>query len=165
MVLGFGIGLAWNIINKGDNWKYGVGFLLAHQKTRGYVWVGAKWTARTLGPPALVFIQDIAFVTRGAAGLAAETRTAAAIGRGVMIGAAVGVGYTGGAVAGTAIVSQAEKEGIVYEGATADVLDFYLGREEAHYWDQGDKPTPGYFNVPGNVGFIASHYWNKWTKN
>jgi len=93
------------------------------------------------------------------------TQTGQAAGRvvaaGAMTAAAVGVGYTAGAVTGTVIVSQAEKKGIVYEGATEDVLDFYTG--EGQYWAQGeDDPTPGYFNIPGNASLIAKHYWNKW---
>jgi len=92
-----------------------------------------------------------------------------------MIGAAAGVGYTAGAVAGTAIISVAEEEEIVYEGATADVLDFYLGRAEGDYWGDYDwkgKPQagearteeagmPGFFNIPGNVRYIAGWYWNR----
>lgn len=70
--------------------------------------------------------------------------------------AAVGAGYTIGAVTGTAIISVAESKGYFYEGATADVLDFYMGK--GHYWDQGDKPTPGFFNIPGNISYIWGKY-------
>lgn len=48
---------------------------------------------------------------------------------GIGVGAAVGAtvaGYVVGAAAGTVVVSEAEKKGIVYEGATEDVLDLYL---------------------------------------
>ena len=74
----------------------------------------------------------------------------------VQIGAGAALGYTIGAVSGTAIVSVAEKKGIVKEGSTIDVLDFYMGK--GHYWDQGEMPTPGYFNIPGNVKFIWGKY-------
>jgi len=68
----------------------------------------------------------------------------------VAVGAALG--YTIGAVTGTTIVAGAESQGWVKEGSTAEVLDFYMGK--GHYWDQGDKPTPGYFNIPGNLKYI-----------
>jgi hypothetical protein len=68
----------------------------------------------------------------------------------VVAGAALG--YTIGAVTGTAIVAGAESKGWVKEGSTAEVLDFYMGK--GHYWDQGDMPTPGYFNIPGNLKYI-----------
>lgn len=68
----------------------------------------------------------------------------------IAVGAALG--YVIGAVVGTSIVYVLEEEGLVKEGSTADVLDFYMG--EGHYWDQGDRPTPGYFNIPGNIEFI-----------
>ena len=66
--------------------------------------------------------------------------------------AAAALGYAIGAVAGTAIVHVAEEKGLVKEGSTADVLDFYMGK--GHYMAQGDMPTPGYFNIPGNIKFI-----------
>lgn len=74
----------------------------------------------------------------------------------IVAGAALG--YTIGAVTGTAIVAGAESQGWVQEGSTADVLDFYMGK--GHYWDQGDQPTPGYFNIPGNVKYIWGKYTN-----
>lgn len=163
MVVSFGIGLGWTIITKGDNWKYLVGFSLAHPGVRGYVWGRIVWAAPYVWNASRVVASDALFLSRAAVG----TRTAAAIGSAaqtVALGAAsVGAGYTIGAVTGTVIIDQAEKRGMVYEGATKDVLDFYTGSEEAHYWAQGDKATPGYFNIPGNASFIAKHYWNKWT--
>jgi len=84
-----------------------------------------------------------------------------------MIAAGAAVGYTGGAMIGTGLISLAEKEGVVYEGATADVLDFYLLRagdsetsRERSEWYESDTPI---LNIPGDVKFIAGHYWNKWT--
>jgi len=159
MVVSFFIGLGWNTVSKGNNWKYLVGFSLAHPMTRGAIWKGAKWAAPYAWSATKVLATDTVTVSRAVA----TTRTAAAVGSGVTIAAAVGVGYTAGAVTGTIIVSEAEKKGIVYEGATADVLDFYNPVSgSGHYWDQADQPTPGYFNIPGNVKFIAGHYWNKW---
>jgi len=68
----------------------------------------------------------------------------------IVVGAALG--YTIGAVTGTAIVHVAEERGLVKAGSTADVLDFYMGK--GHYWEQGNMPTPGYFNIIGNAKFI-----------
>jgi len=100
---------------------------------------------------AAVVVSDAAIIGRAALGTTTVTTAAS-----------IGAGYAIGAVAGTVVVSEAEKREIVYEGATADVIDFYLG--EGHYWEQGaDDPTPGYFNIPGNASLIAKHYWNKWT--
>lgn len=82
----------------------------------------------------------------------------------VQTAAGAALGYTAGAVVSTTIISEAEKEGLVYEGATKDVLGFYgfdAGGMEPHYWDQGDRPTPGYFNIPGNVKYIWKHYTSK----
>jgi len=75
---------------------------------------------------------------------------------GTQVVAGAALGYTIGAVTGTAIVAGAESKGWVKEGSTADVLDFYMGK--GHYWEQGEEPTPGYFNIPGNVGFIWGKY-------
>jgi len=119
---------------------------------------GAPWLLRTAWAGTKIVAADAAVMARAAA----TTQTGAALGSAATIVAAVGVGYTVGAVTGAVIVREAEKREIVYEGATADVLDFYTG--EGHYWAQGeDDPTPGYFNIPGNASLIAKHYWNKWT--
>jgi hypothetical protein len=157
MVVSFAIGWSWNRFTRGDNWKFLIGFAMAHPTTRGWIWKGVRWGAPLAWGATKVVAADAAVVAQAAA----TTRTAAAIGSGATVVAAVGVGYTVGAVTGAVIVSQAEKKEIVYEGATADVLDFYTG--EGHYWEQGaDDPTPGYFNIPGNASLIAKHYWNKW---
>jgi len=77
--------------------------------------------------------------------------------QGTQIVAGAALGYTIGAVTGTAIVAGAESKGWVQEGSTADVLDFYMGK--GHYWAQGEEmPTPGYFNIPGNLKFIWGAY-------
>lgn len=92
----------------------------------------------------------------------AKTMTADLLGStAVQTVAGTALGYAAGATVGTALVAQAEKEGRVYEGATKDVLGFYgfdAGGMEPHYWDQKDRPTPGYFNIPGNVKYILKHY-------
>jgi len=114
----------------------------------------APWLLRAGWSGARILAADTALMARAAAG----TQTAAIVANVVL---PITTGYVIGAVAGTAIVSQAEKKEIVYEGATADVLDFYMG--EGQYWEQGpNDPTPGYFNIPGNASLIAKHYWNKW---
>lgn len=151
-ISGFGIGLGWSVLLGGDFWKYATGFGLAHPRSRNFIWRGALRVAPLAWGGMKVIGSDIAIVSRAAMG----TRTASLLGGGISLAAAAGLGYTGGAVVGTGIISVAEKKGIVYQGATADVLDFYMG--EGHYWDQGERPTPGYFNIPGNLRFIYRHY-------
>jgi len=167
MVAGFAIGLGWTYANRGSVFTFILGFGLAHPWSRGWIWTGVRWAAPIAWSGTKVLASDALFLSRAAMG----TRTAAAIGTGaqtVALGAAaVGAGYTIGAVVGTSIISKAEKEGIAYTGATADVLDFYLlkggGSEtsrERSAWYESDKPI---LNIPGDVSFIAKHYWNKWT--
>ena len=152
MVVSFFIGLGWTAVSKGSNWKYLVGFALANQRTRAGLWTGAKWVAPYAWAGTRVLVADT--ITVGAA--VAKTQTAAVIG-------SVAAGYVIGAAVGTGVVYVAEEKGIVYEGATKDVMDFYNPVSgEGHYWKQGDKPTPGYFNIPGNVAFIARTYWGRW---
>jgi len=137
--------VGWGIITLGltSNW-------ILKPVQRGLVYT-APWILRGAWAGTKLVAADTAIVGRALLG----TTTVTAV-------AAVGTGYTIGAVTGTVLVHVAEEKEIVYEGATADVLDFYLG--EGQYWAQGaDDPTPGYFNIPGNVKFIAGHYWNKWT--
>lgn len=156
MVVSFAIGIGWTLLKNEKVWPFVVGAALATPWTRRTIWRGLVYAAPYVWGATKVVAADTAIIARAAA----TTRTAAVVGSGATVVAAAGLGYTAGAVAGTIIVSQAEKEGIVYEGATADVLDFYTG--EGHYWDQGEAPTPGYFNIPGNASLIAKHYWNKW---
>jgi len=74
--------------------------------------------------------------------------------------AGAALGYAIGAVVGTGVVAVAEEQGWVKEGSTADVIGFYTGGYydaggmEPHYWAQGEQPTPGYFNIPGNLSSI-----------
>jgi len=185
---GFVYGLVWNKYTQGSAGLFIGGYMFAQGGWPLTKWVGrGAWKfGRWAGPPvgrwslarAAVLGSDLMIMGEAAA----STQTAAAIGRGAMIGAAVGVGYTGGAVVGTGIVSLAEKEGIVYEGATEDVLDFYMGQAEGDYWGDYDwkgkpksgptstfkngklvveEPMPGFFNIPGNVRYIAGWYWNR----
>jgi len=158
MVISFFIGLGWNTVSKGNNWKYLIGFGMAHPATRGALWKGAKWLAPYAWSAARVLGADTLTVSRAVA----ATRTAATVGSGVSIAAAATVGYTAGAVVGTSIIAVAEEKEMVYEGATADVLDFYLLRgggsetsRDRSAWYESDIPI---LNIPGDVGFIAKHY-------
>jgi len=170
MLVPFIVGAGWNYITKGDNWKFLVGFGLSAavgvkgraQIWRGtvwaspYIWSGTKWIARRAAAGAVVVASDAAIMGRAFT----TTQTGAAMGGVVTIGAAIGVGYTVGAVTTTIAVGKAEEKGLLYEGAQADILDFYTpGVGDAHYWDQADRPTPGYFNIPGNVKFIWQSYF------
>ena len=140
--------LAWGLITLGltSGW-------ILRPIERGLI-RSAPWLLRAGWSGAKIVAADTAVMARAAAG----TETAAIVARVVL---PVTTGYVIGAVSGTAIVHVAEEKEIVYEGATADVLDFYTG--EGQYWAQGeDDPTPGYFNIPGNASLIAKHYWNKW---
>jgi len=159
MVVTFLLGLGWNSLRKQPVAPFLTGVAIAHPWSRAKLWQGVVWTAPRIWAASKILASDSLIIGRAATG----TRTAAALGSGATIVAAVGVGYTVGAVTGTVIVSQAEERELVYEGATADVLDFYTG--EGQYWAQGDDPTPGYFNIPGNVKFIATTYWDRWTKD
>lgn len=157
MVVSFAIGLGWNRLVKGDTWKYVLGALIAHPRTRVYLWRGMVWGS----PYAWIVAKDIGYVAGQTGAAIGRTRTAAAVAR---VGGPVIAGYVIGAAVGTGIVYVAEEKEIVYEGATEDVIDFYTGRGE--YWGDYDivgRPTtddpgrPGYFNVPGNLGIIADH--------
>ena len=84
--------------------------------------------------------------------------------KGVPLLAAAGLGWGIGAIVGTTIISQAEKKEMVYEGATADVIDFYLPGGKGHYFESAPmpgaptgKPMPGYFNVGGNIEYILEN--------
>jgi len=144
--------LAWSALSTGLSAAIGSGAFW-----RG-AWGGVRVAAGVAAPPAWILAKDIGYVAGQTGRAIASTPSARVIAKGA---GAVTAGYVIGAVTGTAIVSQAEKRDIVYEGATADVIDFYTG--EGQYWDQGTNPTPGYFNIPGNASLIAKHYWNKWT--
>jgi len=165
-------------------------------------WPLARWLAgggwqfaRWAGPP--LFRTSLAYgavvgsdaVIMGQA--FAATRHGAAITKVGKGGGAVAVGYIAGAAVGTGIIYIAEKEGVVYEGATKDVFAFYSGQSEADYWGNTDwkgKPnsttvvdpvsggmsatggtgiiprekTPGYFNIPGNLRFIWGRASGSW---
>jgi len=170
MVVSFAIGLGWNRLVKGDTWKYVLGALIAHPSTRGFLWRGAKWGAPFAWSATKIVAADAVTVTRAAAGTRTGLAVRGAVGAGAVTITAVAAGAAIGAVTGTAIVAVAEDREIVYEGATADVLDFYTGQAEGQYWGDytitGAKKTedagmPGYFNIPGNVRFIVGHYWNR----
>jgi len=156
--IGVGLSTGVNVGLKGGNIYNVVGWsaltgVLTYALSSGRFWGTAWGGVRLAGPPLWIVAKDVAFVTRGTAGLVVQTRTAQAVGKGA---GALTAGYVIGAAAGTGIVYVAEKKEIVYEGATEDVIDFYTGG--GHYWEQGpEDPTPGYFNIPGNVSLIADH--------
>lgn len=164
MVVSFIIGLGWNAATRGNNWKYLIGFSLAHPTTRAALWRAAKWGSPYAWSATKVLAADTITVARAAA----ATRTGAAVGSGITLAAAAALGYTAGAVIGTTIISAAEKREMVYEGATADVLDFYLLRggvnetnRDRSAWYQSDIPI---LNIPGDAGFIAKNYlWDSWS--
>jgi len=156
---GVGVGVRGGNIYEVVGWSAltaGLSASLGSGRTWRAAWAGTRWAAPYVARGTVAVASDVGIMGKAFT----TTRTAAALGSGVTVAATIGVGYTAGAVTGTIIVSQAEKKGIVYEGATADVLDFYTGK--GHYIDQGTNPTPGYFNIPGNASLIAKHYWNKW---
>jgi hypothetical protein len=137
IVAGIGIG----IYIKGGSLKE-VGF-----------WAGATY----LGAYAITHpIQSTVMVARGAKyGFTSSIQTMSAdfLAAGpTQLVAGAAFGYALGAVTGTVIVHVAEEKGLVKEGSTAEVLDFYMGK--GHYWEQGSEPTPGYFNIPGNLKYI-----------
>jgi hypothetical protein len=123
---------------------------------RTTAWRGIVWASPYVWSATKVVATDTATVLRAAAATQTARTVGSAAGSVLALAAGAALGYAIGAVVGTIIISKAEKEGVVYEGATADVLDFYMGK--GHYWDQGAEPTPGYFNIPGNIGFITEHY-------
>jgi len=164
--------IAWGLITLGAT----SGWILRPVEAR--IISGAPWLLRTTWAYGRVAAADAAIMARAAA----TTQTGGAVGGAATIVAAAALGYTGGAVVGTGIISLAEKEGVVYEGATADVLAFYLGQAEGEYWGDYDwkgqpksgpkpvfkhgklvveEPRPGFFNIPGNVRYIAGWYWNR----
>lgn len=156
---GVGVGLQGGSLGRSLGWAVlttGLTSTLSSGRTWRAAWAGTRWAAPYVARGGIAVAGDIGIMGKAFT----TTRTAAALGSGVTVAATIGVGYTAGAVTGTIIVSEAEKRDIVYEGATADVLDFYTGG--GHYYDQGTNPTPGYFNIPGNASLIAKHYWNKW---
>jgi len=128
------------------------------------MWRGAKFVAPYAWAATRVLAADAVTVSRAVA----ATRTAATVGSGVTLAAAATVGYTAGAVVGTSIIAVAEEQEMVYEGATADVLDFYLLRggesetsRDRSAWYETEIPI---LNIPGDAGFIAKHYlWDSWS--
>jgi len=159
MLFPFFIGAGWNYLSKGSNWKYVVGFGIttaagatgrariwsATKWAAPFVWQGGKWIARKAAQGAVVVAADAAIMGRAAA----TTTIGGAAGTATMIAAGAAVGYTGGAVIGTGLISLAEKE----------AGDSETSRERSE-WYESDIPIA---NIPGDVKFIAGHYWNKWT--
>ena len=135
----------------------------------------AFWTATTLAISQMVLhpVRSTVAISRGASYVwttPLKGMTADAVGsQAAQVTAGAALGYAIGATVGTTITAVAEEKGLVYEGATADVLDFYLPGRDAHYWDPAPmpgnpegEPMPGYFNIPGDARYIYRHYRNKW---
>ena len=152
---------------------YAIGWGLTHPKETFIIAIGlrfapipmarAAWATGTImGPATLQLTRQLAIIAfeesamvRGATHLFTK---------GIPLLAAAGLGWGIGAVVGTTIISEAEKREMVYEGATADVIDFYLPGGKGHYWESapppGDptaEPRPGYFNIPGNIEWILEN--------
>jgi len=170
---GVGVGVRGGNIYSVLGWSAATGVLAGALGRKGLytgAWAGVRATSVYLAPPAWILLKDIGTVAYGTAKLIVKTPTAKAVGKGA---GTVAAGYIIGAAVGTGVVYVAEEKGIVYEGATGDVIDFYTGGGD--YWGDYDwkgQPTavpdvqgrPGYFNVPGNLGIIADHvkhghYW------
>lgn len=151
-----GWGVTWAYNNPAETVVLGVAIRYAPVPTARIAWA----LAAEYGPASLSLssrIAQIAYeefaIVRGGTQI---------ITKGVPLAAAAGLGYGIGAVAGTTIISQAEKKELVYEGATKDVLDFYMGK--GHYFGEapmpgaaGGEPMPGYFNIGGNIEYILEH--------
>jgi len=174
LAIPIGIGVGTGVTKKygGGSWGSSLGYATATTlvaatiRNPAAVTRGSFNVARFLYPvirvPVAFLWQDLLWPAARPLGMGILRSAGAIVGSqtALVISAAM-MGYAIGAVTGTIIVSQAEKKGIVYEGATADVLDFYMGK--GHYWAQGDHATPGYFNIPGNVRFITKHYLDRST--
>jgi len=124
----------------------------------GAFWRGA-WAASN-------YLRIGAPLASGGSSILATGSAAGGIGVGAAVGA-VAAGAVVGAVTGTAIVAVAERKEIVYAGATKDVASFYMlqGGKSAtsrdrSAWYESDIPV---LNIPGDVKFIAGHYWKKYT--
>jgi len=176
--VGVGVSTGVNVGFRGGNiyevlgWSTLTGVISGALVRRGFyqgAWAGVRATAVVVGPPAWILLKDIAFVVGETGKAISKTRSARVVAKGT---GTLAAGYVIGATVGTGIIYVAEKKEIVYEGATEDVIAFYLGGGD--YWGQYDwkgQPTtpdpgrPGYFNVPGNLGIIAEHvkhghYWH-----
>jgi len=161
---GIGVGVRGGNIYEVVGWSALTGITSAGLSRIGFAgaWAGVRATGAYLGPPAWILVKDIAFVAVETGKAIGKTRSGKAVGKG---SGALAAGYVAGAIVGTGIVYVAEKEGIVYEGATTDVARFYTGG--GHYWGEDynwkgqptteDPGRPGYFNAPGNLGIIADH--------
>jgi len=161
---GVGVGIRGGNIYEVLGWSAVTGVLTGALGKRALytgAWAGVRATGAYLAPPAWMVLKDIAHVVWGTGKLIVKTPTAKAVGKGA---GTVAAGYVIGAAVGTGVVYVAEEKGIVYEGATEDVVDFYIGKGE--YWGDydwkgepitEDPGRPGYFNVPGNLGIIADH--------
>lgn len=169
--ISIGVGTGVGVGLKGGSWPEvlawsalttGISTALGSARFWSAAGTGVRWSAPYVWGFGKALAGDSAIMAKAFT----TTRTAGALGKGVQVGAGAALGYTAGAVVGTTIISEAEKRDIVYEGATADVLDFYLLRggvaqtnRVRDKWYESDIPI---LNIPGDVKFIASTYWNRW---
>jgi len=161
---GIGVGFRGGNIYEVLGWSTLTGVISGSLVRKGFyqtAWAGVRASAAYLAPPAWILLKDIGYVVGQTGKAITKTRSARVIAKGT---GTVAAGYVIGAAVGTGVVYVAEEKGIVYEGATEDVIEFYTGG--GHYWGEYDwkgQPTtadpgrPGYFNVPGNLGIIADH--------
>lgn len=151
--VGFGIGTVRNPLSFEENIGWGI---LSAAATRPVV---VNSILRPVGTTVLrTAAADAAILARAAA----TTSTAS-------IAAAAAVGYTLGAT-GTIVASGAlERKGLVQEGTTESLTDFYtfglsgnqtgVQSRDRSAWYESEKPI---LNIPGDIAYIGTHYWNKW---
>ena len=159
----------------GAGWAFAVGFGIGTTRNPLSFQENVGWGILSAAATRPVIVNSVirpvgATVIRTAAADAALMLRAAGSTTTASIGAAAVVGYTLGAT-GTIVASGAlEKKGVVQKGTTESLTNFYTfglsGNEtgvpvrDRSAWYESDIPI---VNIPGDVKYIASHYWNKWT--
>jgi len=161
--IGIGVSTGVGVGAKGGSWEESLAwatlttggtYALTHPvQSARFFSAGARWSYPLLRRPIIdLVIRPGGFVIRGTAGglwrggVSMATSTT-----GIYVGA-VAAGYVIGAITGTVIAEQ-----IWGEKGKAEAIEFYTGK--GHYWEQGEKDTPGFFNAPGNVELIWDHYF------
>lgn len=138
--------------------QFAIGVGVGVYLQRGKVWPAAFWTGTTLAITQTVLhpIQTTKAVYGAAQYVWTTTpqEMAATASRRILLPAAgVALAAVGGMVVGTVISQQ-----IWGDKGAQEALGFY-GFDSGHepnYWEQDG--TPGYFNIPGNLGIIYDHY-------
>ena len=158
----------------GAGWAFAVGFGIGTTRNPLSLKENIGWGILSAAATRPVIVNSIirpvgATVIRTAAADAALMLRAAGSTTTASIGAAAVVGYTLGAT-GTIVASGVlEEKGVVQEGTTESLTNFYTfglsGNEtgvpsrDRTAWYESDIPI---LNIPGDVKYIGSHYWNKW---